>query len=115
MFEKEAEERAKRLEEEQTLGFYDNDEELARDVGFNKGEVCGYEEGFKEGAEFGYNKASEWHYVKDGDLPTHTRQVLVYLKSDDVDIDCYEKGLGWKNHLNEQIKAWKEIVLPKRE
>ena len=24
---------------------------------------------FKKGAEFGYNKANEWHYVKDGDLP----------------------------------------------
>ena len=24
---------------------------------------------FKDGAEFGYNKANEWHYVKDGDLP----------------------------------------------
>ena len=23
----------------------------------------------KDGAEFGYNKANEWHYVKDGDLP----------------------------------------------
>lgn len=23
----------------------------------------------KESAEFGYNKANEWHYVKDGDLP----------------------------------------------
>ena len=23
----------------------------------------------KKGAEFGYNKANEWHYVKDGDLP----------------------------------------------
>jgi hypothetical protein len=23
----------------------------------------------KDGAEFGYNKATEWHYVKDGDLP----------------------------------------------
>ena len=68
---------------------------------------------FKDGAEFGYNKANEWHYVKDGYLPTHTRQVLVYLESDDVDIEFYRKGLGWKNHLNEQIKAWKEIVLPK--
>ena len=28
-----------------------------------------YKEGFKDGAEFGYNKANEWHYVKDGDLP----------------------------------------------
>ena len=25
--------------------------------------------GFQNGAEFGYNKANEWHYVKDGDLP----------------------------------------------
>ena len=23
----------------------------------------------KESAEFGYNKANEWHYMKDGDLP----------------------------------------------
>ena len=23
----------------------------------------------KKGAEFGYNKANEWHFVKDGDLP----------------------------------------------
>ena len=23
----------------------------------------------RKGAEFGYNKANEWHYVKDGDLP----------------------------------------------
>ena len=24
---------------------------------------------YQYGAEFGYNKANEWHYVKDGDLP----------------------------------------------
>ena len=24
---------------------------------------------YQDGAEFGYNKANEWHYVKDGDLP----------------------------------------------
>lgn len=27
------------------------------------------QEAYKDGAEFGYNKANEWHYVKDGDLP----------------------------------------------
>lgn len=59
MFEKEAEERARTLEERQTLGVYDNDEDLARDLGWNEGEVAGYEEGFKDGAEFGYNKAKE--------------------------------------------------------
>lgn len=24
---------------------------------------------FQKGAEFGYNKANEWHFMKDGDLP----------------------------------------------
>ena len=28
-----------------------------------------YKDGFRDGATFGYNKANEWHYVKDGDLP----------------------------------------------
>ena len=59
MFEKEAKERARTLEERQTLGVYDNDEDLARDLGWNEGNVAGYEEGFKDGAEFVYNKAKE--------------------------------------------------------
>ena len=57
MFKKEAKERAEKLEEKQTLGIYDNDEDLARDKGFNEGQVVGYEEGFNDGAEYGYNKA----------------------------------------------------------
>ena len=56
MFEKEAEERARELEESQTLGVYDNEEDYARDVGWNDGKVVGYEQGFQEGAEFVYNK-----------------------------------------------------------
>ena len=59
MFEKEAKERARKLEESQTLGVYDNDEDLARDIAWDEGKVAGYEEGFKDGAEFGYNKAKE--------------------------------------------------------
>ena len=55
-FEKEAEQRARILEESQTLGVYNTDEELAQDVGWNSGEVSGYEEGFKDGAEYVYNK-----------------------------------------------------------
>ena len=69
MFEKEAEKRARALERCQTLGVYDDDESYARDLGWNEGEVAGYEEGFKDGAEFAYNKANEWHKVADGDLP----------------------------------------------
>ena len=57
-FEKEAEERARKLEESQTLGVYNSDEELAHDVGWNAGEVSGYEDGFKDGAEFVYNKCN---------------------------------------------------------
>ena len=59
MFEKEAKERARKLEENQTVGVYEDDEDLARDIGWNEGEVAGYEEGFKDGAEFGYNKCNE--------------------------------------------------------
>ena len=36
---------------------------------WSAGEEVIHDEGFKDGAEFGYNKANEWHYVKDGDLP----------------------------------------------
>lgn len=78
MFEKEAKERARTLEEYQTLGVYDDDESYARDLGWNEGEVAGYEEGFKEGAEFGYNKANEWHYVKD-ELPRKSDATLCEL------------------------------------
>ena len=53
MFEKDA--------EEATLDLYGS----ADDV-YGKED---YKQGFKDGAEFGYNKANEWHYVKDGDLP----------------------------------------------
>ena len=57
-FEKEAEERARKLKESQTLGVYDSDEELAHDVGWNAGEVSGYEDGFNDGAEYVYNKCN---------------------------------------------------------
>ena len=54
MFEKEAKERAIKLEKSQILGVYDSDEDYARDSCYNDGKVTGYEEGFKDGAEFGY-------------------------------------------------------------
>ena len=75
---------------------------------------------FQKGAEFGYNKANEWHYVKDGDLPKDDKQYLVLF--------CYnhkgkkEMSCGIRDNLysafehlrcyTEQIIAWKEIVLP---
>ena len=58
MFEREAEERARKLEESQTLGVYNSDEVLVQDVGWNAGEVFGYEDGFNDGAEYVYNKCN---------------------------------------------------------
>ena len=115
MFEKEAEERAEKLEEKQTLGIYDNDEDLARDERFNEGQVVGYEEGFKDGAEFGYNKANEWHYVKDG-LPKDNEYVLIYTNLNNCYVATKVKNhfmsKGWGFIPMSTVIAWKEIVLP---
>jgi hypothetical protein len=85
---------------------------------------------FKDGAEFGYNKANEWHYVKDGDLPKEDDVYLVYTTKG-VLLGHYEQG-GADGETNfrgepysdfteypsemlfteDEIIAWKEIVLP---
>ena len=69
MFEKEAKERARKLEKSQILGVYDSDEDYARDSGWNDGKVVGYEEGFKDGAEFGYEIG------KNEDLPKENQDL----------------------------------------
>ena len=48
--EQKARQRAKELEDNQTIGVYDDDESLAYDKGYNSGEVAGYEEGYIAGA-----------------------------------------------------------------
>ena len=40
-----------------------------------------YIKAFKDGAEFGYNKANEWHYVKDGDLPNTGTKDYTYIRN----------------------------------
>ena len=61
MFEKEAEEYR---EKEKDKGYYWVTQEM------EQSELDTIvDESFRDGAEFGYNKANEWHYVKDGDLP----------------------------------------------
>ena len=135
MFEKEAKERARKLEESQTLGVYDSDEDYARDSGWNDGEVAGYEEGFKDGAEFGYNKANEWHNVKDG-LPKTSGRYLVYTGGEPfiLDFDTEVNSFGYwvvllgddwgvqdedfetvKDRGEDNVIAWKEITLPEEE
>ena len=133
MFEKEAKERARKLEESQTLGVYDSDEDYARDSGWNDGEVAGYEEGFKDGAEFGYNKANEWHkqdiddiydlISKDWDI----RYFICIMKdksrvtaigncdegcNGEVSVNLFFEYDDEKYYIDD-IVWWKEIVLPK--
>ena len=98
------------------------------------------EESFRDGATFGYNKANEWHYVKDGDLPNTETKNYSYIRrrkryerqfTDYRVIKCFvlclnEKGkttaeVGYfdcnqKCFLDKaegMVYAWKEIVLPK--
>lgn len=75
-----------------------------------------HDEGFQKGAEFGYNKANEWHYVKDGDLPKDESSVLLYLDVDDYSVGQFSRGRFWCDNCGwyetDEIIAWKEIVLP---
>ena len=81
MFEKEAEEYAGNREVCDLLDAISEDLQ-----NYDYGTVAYYnidplvEECFKDGAEFGYNKANEWHYVKDGDLPKDNEYIIIYSK-----------------------------------
>ena len=93
----------------------------------------------KKGVELGYNKANEWHYVKDGDLPNTETKNYTYIRrrkryekqfTDYRVIKCFvlclnEKGkttaeVGYfdcnqKCFLDKaegMVYAWKEITLP---
>ena len=81
---------------------------------------------FQKGAEFGYNKANEWHYVKDGDLPKETGLLMsktLLLVTKMKGSDCLSLALGEYNFSTQEFSyqhivgltdviAWKEIVLP---
>ena len=73
------------------------------------------EDVWQDGAEFGYNKANEWHYVKDGDLPEEEGEYLVIFESDGTKYkgleSYYPDTKEWSTIC--KIIAWKEIVLPK--
>ena len=91
-------------------------EEYFRDNAHNFDEVTAC----RECMEFGYNKANEWHYVKDGDLPKNNTQVLVFLENKRMKISIFmeNKFTLWNKDYNTYTKlydviAWKEIVLPK--
>jgi hypothetical protein len=93
------------------------------------------ERSFQKGAEFGYNKANEWHYVKDGDLPSDEKNyqnyVVAYYGAKGSYANgkpcweelCYDtENKRWVDketlddlpYVNQEgiVIAWKEIVLP---
>ena len=82
---------------------------------------------FQKGAEFGYNKANEWHYLKDGDLPPLNINVLVihkWSRTPEVGkrITVFTNSSEWVWAMccdryrytsdDKNVIAWKEIVLP---
>lgn len=118
MFEKEAEKYISNLDECRT-------KDLMRDS-------------FKDGAELGYNKANEWHYVKDNDLPKKENleclciirpvreegehfenkdfRGVLYFRNGRFYLD-EDTSNDWLKEANsdftELVIAWKEITLPK--
>ena len=73
---------------------------------------------FKKGAEFGYNKATEWHFVKDGIMPEENQWVLVYDGSYTVCNYHSNTPIKWLDNYENEVSeyaiiAWKEIVLTK--
>lgn len=81
-----------------------------------------WKDGFQKGAEFGYNKANEWHYVKDGDLPKDDIKLAIIEIDDCGYLLCNYRNGFWcdtnsgatcAEWITNNIIAWKEIVLPK--
>ena len=79
-------------------------------------------DGFQKGAEFGYNKANEWHKPSEK-LPERCSLVLAYA-FDDTEPSLYQFVTNdqweWMPRRivflsNDQIRLWKEIVLPKED
>ena len=128
MFEKEAEE----FERRKHYRYEDND--YCGDI------ADGIIQAYQKGAEFGYNKANEWHFVKDGDLPNTETKNYTYIRrrkryekqfTDYRVIKCFVLCLNEKGKTTAEVGyfdcnqkcffdkaegmvyAWKEIIPPK--
>ena len=79
-----------------------------------------WKDGFQKGAEFGYNKANEWHKPSEK-LPEECSLVLAYIFEETEPTICeYVVSDQWECLpkrivfcSNDQVRKWKEIVLPK--
>ena len=76
-----------------------------------------FEKYLRKAVEYGYNKANEWHYVKDGDLPKDEDWKWCVSYRGYCYVAKYEEMFGcWTNQEYSEVMqpyAWKEIVLPK--
>lgn len=74
------------------------------------------DEKWQDGADFDCNKANEWHYVKDGDLPKDEEWKWCVSSSGYPYIAKYEElFVSWTSQENKEVMcpyAWKEIVIP---
>ena len=136
MFEKEAEEYLKKdgTKAEQILNMLNEISPLKMTLKQLPFMLAMIQQIFKDGAEFGYNKANEWHFVKDGDLPKVSDRYWVYTGGEPFTLDfdtvvnafvywCLDvvENLGVRDSIFEtvaerdedEVIAWKEIVLPK--
>ena len=63
------------------------------------------------------NKANEWHFMKDGDIPKDEDYKLCITDNGNYYIARYEElFITWSNQEHKEVccpYAWKEIVLPK--
>lgn len=97
MFEKEAEEWINKLSNER---HFPKDTEYA----------IGMEEGYTDGFKDGYNKAKEWHFVKNGDLPKENKNYLIFSKEFGIEIrNYYTDTKGWSCRPDRMVIAWTEI------
>ena len=126
---------------------YSNNWQLSKNNNLNFAELVELRgviyQSHKDGAEFGYNKANEWHYVKDGDLPKAYQKCYFiysnyYNKEGKVDFSessvrvltglycfyydeegeettdpCFYDDIIGDEIDPSEVYAWKEIVLPK--
>ena len=92
-------------------------EEIRSESWFSKSYSNGYERGFQDGAEFGYNKANDWHYVKNGDLPRqyeHTCFSIDVLANNKRWVYYeFSSGKWFCGNKEVNVYAWKEITPPK--
>ena len=68
------------------------------------------EQSFKDGTEFGYNKANEWHFVKNEDLPKENKKYFILTSKGEPEVDSW-LNKSWVNSYD--VIAWKEIIFPK--